>query len=89
MDSLEFFGKLENTGNHYSYFKKGRKFVCFSTGGWSENEELISDLKKERIFHILLVEWRTGGHYKFKILSKEMLNTDFDKQVKVNGVGGE
>ena len=79
MNSLEFFDRLENTGNHYSYFKKGRKYVYFSTGGWSDNEELICELKKDRVFGFLLVEWRTGGHYKFRVLSKEMLDMDLSE----------
>jgi hypothetical protein len=61
------FDKLENTGNHYSYFKKGRKYVYFSTGGWSENEELIVELEKTFCFNLLLIEWQRGGHYKFSI----------------------
>jgi hypothetical protein len=77
MKPSELFNKLEDTGNHYSYFKKGRKYVYFSTGGWSYNEELISELEQELVFNILLCEWKTGGHYKFKIPNKELLNYDF------------
>lgn len=77
MTPNELFERLENTGNHYSYFKKGRKYVYFSTGGWSENEELVSELKRELVWISLLVRWEVGGHYTFKIPSKEMLNYDF------------
>ena len=77
MNPIELFERLENTGNHYSYFKKGRKYVYFSTGGWSENEELIEELKKDRCFGLLLIKWETGGHYTFKIPSNDMLDYDF------------
>jgi len=84
MNSVEFFNALENTGNHYSYFKKGRKYVYFSTGGWSDNEHLISELQKEPIFHFLLIKWESGGHYTFEIPSKEVLEMDIQrKQEKV------
>jgi hypothetical protein len=70
-EQSELFGRLENTGNHYSYYKKGRKFVYFSTGGWSDNEELISELEQKPIFKLLLIKWETGGHYTFKIIKKK------------------
>jgi len=38
MTPEELFKKLEDTGNHYSYFKRSIKYVYFSTGGCSENE---------------------------------------------------
>ena len=70
-EQSDLFSRLENTGNHYSFFKKGRKFVYFSTGGWSYNEELISELQQKPIWGLLLVKWETGGHYTFKIIKKE------------------
>lgn len=79
MTPLQLFEKLEHTGNHYSYFKKGRQYVYFSTGGWSENEELVSQLEKENVWHFLLCEWRSGGHYKFKIPHKELMFFDYKK----------
>jgi len=68
----EIFSMLENTGNHYSYFKRGREYVYFSTGGWSENEELIRELEKHHWFNHMLREWKAGGHYKFKIPKTEV-----------------
>ena len=79
MKPIEMFNQLENTGNHYSYFKRGRKYVYFSTGGWSDNEELVSELKKELCWSLLLVKWEAGGHYTFKIPSKEMMFTDLKR----------
>jgi len=79
MKPSELFEKLENTGNHYSYFKRGRKFVYFSTGGWSYNEELIAELKQELCFGLLLVKWETGGHYTFKIPPKELMGLDIKR----------
>jgi hypothetical protein len=70
-EQSELFSSLQNTGNHYSYYKKGKKFVYFSTGGWSDNEELISELQNKSIFKLLLVKWETGGHYTFKIIKKK------------------
>ena len=69
-EQKELFNKLENTGNDYSFFKKGNKFVYFSTGGWSENEALITELEKTFCFNFLLVEWKRGGHYKFQIFKE-------------------
>lgn len=82
MTPKELFYKLENTSNPYSYFGRGRKYVFFSTGGWSENEELICELEKELVFKLLLVEWQRGGHYKFEIPNKDLLNHDFSKKTK-------
>ena len=78
MKPKELFEKLENTGNIYSSFKKGRKYVHFSTGGWSENEELIEELKRDMCFGLLLYAWRTGGHYTFKIPSKDLMDYEFN-----------
>ena len=82
MKPSELFRKLENTGNYYSYFKKGRKYVHFSTGGWSDNEQLIFELEREMCFKVLLVEWKTGGHYKFKIPDKKMMEYDFKTRIQ-------
>jgi hypothetical protein len=76
MNAGQFFEKLEFTGNNYSTFQKGRKYVYFSTGGWSENEELIERLKKERIFNFLLYSWKRGGHYVFEIPSNCLMGYD-------------
>jgi len=76
MKPTELFNKLEDTGNHYSYFNKGKKYIYFSTGGWSYNEELIEELEKELCFKMLLIEWKTGGHYKFKIPSQKIMDLD-------------
>ncbi len=73
MNGNELFERLENTNNPYSYFKRGKKFIYFSTGGWSYNEQLIRELEVEPIFGLLLVKWETGGHYTFKIPSKKVL----------------
>jgi hypothetical protein len=81
MKPLELFNKLENTGNHFSYFKKGRKYVYFSTGGYSENEELISELERELCFKMFLVKWEAGGHYTFKIPPKELLDFNFERTI--------
>ena len=76
MNAGQFFGELEFTGNNYSTFKMGRKYVYFSTGGYSANEEIIERLEKERIFNILLYSWKRGGHYVFEIPSNALLNYD-------------
>lgn len=77
MTPEQLFNILENTGNHYSYFKKGTKYVHFSTGGWSDNEDLIFSLKQERVYNFLICEWKSGGHYKFTIPTKELMHYDF------------
>jgi hypothetical protein len=78
MTPRQMFAKLENTGNHYSSFKKGYKYVHFSTGGWSYNEDLIYELKKERVYSRLLCKWEQGGHYTF-IIPKEIMDFDFKR----------
>ena len=84
MNGNELFEKLECQGSEYSFFKRGRKFVHFSTGGWSADEYLISKLQKEPIFNFLLIKWERGGHYTFEIPSKEVLEMDIQrKQEKV------
>jgi len=49
-------------------FKKNGQYI-FQTGGWSGNEDIISSMRKNRIFWMFT--WyssRRGGHYKFDIL---------------------
>lgn len=39
-----------------------------STGGWSDNESLISDLMaNEFLWNLIFVDERAGGHYRFKV----------------------
>jgi hypothetical protein len=54
----------------YSMFKRGRKYVEFATGGWSDNEELVSQLERTIAWKLSLVEWKRGGYYKFEIFKK-------------------
>jgi hypothetical protein len=82
MTPRELFEALENTGNHYSFFRKGTKYVLFSTGGWSENEELVEKLEQTWAWRFSIIEWRTGGHYKFKIPSKQFMDYDYDTKEK-------
>lgn len=82
MTPNELFERLENTGNMYSYFKRGRKYVYFSTGGWSENEELVSELEKEVVWSMLIFSWRRGGHYTFEIPNKELLDYDMTRRTR-------
>ena len=61
--------------NYYGYFNQERKTdsvegrvycINISTGGWSENEDVINDLK-ETIFWMLRWHQSTrGGHYEFR-----------------------
>ncbi len=42
-------------------------FVFLSTGGWSDNEEVISSMKENRVFWLSSwVQSRRGGHYVFE-----------------------
>lgn len=75
----QLFEQLANTGNHYSHLRKGRKYAYFSTGGWSENEELVAELEKEPVWNWTLVEWRRGGHYKFEIIRENYLKNEAPK----------
>jgi len=85
MKPIELFEKLKNTGNQYSFFRKGKKYIYFSTGGWSENEELVQELKKEIVWHILICKWESGGHYTFMKPIAEIMNKDFElKREKKN-----
>ena len=43
-------------------------FCFISTGGWSENEELIGSMKKNQIFWLFCwVASHRGGHYEFEV----------------------
>lgn len=45
--------------------RNGNKW-CFSTAGWSGNEDIIAALMKNRLFWgLYLEEYRRGGHYVF------------------------
>lgn len=39
MKARELFAELENCNNIYGSFRKGTKYVTFSTGGLSDNED--------------------------------------------------
>ena len=80
MKPKEMFKQLEDTADAYAYFKKGRKYIYYSTGGWSDNEELINELEKELCFNLLLIKWETGGHYTFKIPNDEIMNMDIKRK---------
>lgn len=53
---------------------KGIRKLELHTGGWSGNEEVIDTmLKNIHLTHFAMqyVQWRTGGHYYFKIKTNE------------------
>ena len=52
---------------HYGRVKVGRKYIHLVTGGWSENEEIISEAEQDFWFGVMLKEWRSGGYYKLEI----------------------
>lgn len=43
------------------------RFVLFSTGGWSGNEDLISAAMNRFDVAHFLRQWNAGGHYQFEV----------------------
>ena len=75
--SEDFVNTLKNVfaENHYGNFNQVRKtdFVdgrvyCInvSTGGWSENEDVIDDLQDTMFWVLRWHQSKRGGHYEFR-----------------------
>ena len=67
----ECFSLFESLYNHaYGSIEKDNGLISIHSGGWSENETLIEELKKTtwwKFYHQITV---TGGHYFFNINNK-------------------
>jgi len=67
-EAFELFESLYDTG--YGSITKTNDLISISTGGWSDNEELIAEFRKTHWWNKNFVIHKTGGHYFFK--------TDYD-----------
>lgn len=63
-ESFEVFKSLYNT--NYGSINEDGNLIDIHTGGWSENEELISQLKRTPWWMKHFVMYREGGHYYFE-----------------------
>ena len=68
LDFTELLEMLEEMwwGNGWG-FKRTRKRLYLSTGGWSGNEDIIEVLRGTWFWQICWMQHRRGGHYVFEI----------------------
>lgn len=81
-DSLSLLSHLEKVWTFKNYFRKswsksdfGEHMIVYkiSTAGWSQNEELISALKRNYVFWSMF--WYSsvrGGHFTFHIIPEQL-----------------
>lgn len=71
-DIYEFVGLIRNSFNEdYGFFRLWGNKLWISTGGWSENESVMSSVEANKSFSMFLEEWRRGGHYKYELPKKK------------------
>lgn len=51
--------------------EEGTIIVELTTGGWSENEELINEIADTMFWFLWWFESKRGGYYKFKYIKNE------------------
>ena len=67
-DVEKFVEDLAKAFQPYGRTKRRGRYLHLSTGGWSENESIISDLQNNYLFWTMhWVSSRRGGHYLFYI----------------------
>lgn len=59
--AFEVFCEMYNTS--YGSLSVDDNLICFSTGGWSDNEHLISELKRTSWWLNINCIQQSGGHY--------------------------
>lgn len=64
-ESFLLFKELYNT--HYGSINEDKNLISIHTGGWSENESLISEFKETVWWNIYYKITSTGGHYYFNL----------------------
>jgi len=60
---------LTNWNNQYGNMKFENGELELITGGWSDNEEILSKIRCEypNFWNCFYSEWKRGGYYKFEI----------------------
>jgi hypothetical protein len=48
-------------------FKRGKKYIYISTGGWSGNEDIIAAMQDNFVWFMCWIQSKRGGHYIFEI----------------------
>lgn len=61
--AFQLFKSLYDT--HYGSIEEDENLISIHTGGWSENEHLISEFKKTGWWHRYIKIEAKGGHYFF------------------------
>ena len=62
-EALELLKEVYN--NHYGSIEEDENLISIHTGGWSENEEIISEFKRTAWWFINYYGETIGGHYFF------------------------
>ena len=74
----------EYWNQHYGTFdiegKNGRVMLELTTGGWSENEEIIDEILNSWFWNLWWQESKRGGYYKFMYVEK----MSFAEEIKEN-----
>ncbi len=61
-------GWRESEADHEYIKDKKVHLYNISTGGWSGNESIISEMQKTNMmWHLNWVQWRRGGHFIFEL----------------------
>lgn len=60
---VDFFNFKRNYDHHYGTIKIDRNLISISTGGWSDNEDLLEEFKKTFFYKLYFSMMSTGGHY--------------------------
>lgn len=58
-----FFDFKRKYDQHYGTIKIERNLISISTGGWSDNEDLLEEFKKTWFYRLYFSHMSTGGHY--------------------------
>lgn len=60
---VEFFDFKRKFDKKYGSIKIDRNLISVSTGGWSENEDLLNEFKNSFFYLLYFSHMSTGGHY--------------------------
>jgi hypothetical protein len=64
----------------YGYYRLWGRKLWLSTGGWSENESIMSAIDQNKTFNMVCwEEIRRGGHYKFELPKKKATKKSLSK----------
>ena len=60
---VEFFDFKRKYHHDYGSIKIDRNLISISTGGWSDNEDLLDEFKKSFFYLLYFSHMSTGGHF--------------------------